>query len=168
METIRLQSGTEVLIRPIRPDDGPRIETAFDRLSPRTRYQRFLSSKPRLTKADTRYLVEVDGSDHVALVATLTGDPEQIVGVGRFIRLPTDAKTAEFAIVVLDEFQSDGLGTALLQRLTDAARDRGIERVTATLLVDNPPVHRLLARLSGEQSRRRFGPVEEIELRLAA
>lgn len=163
-----LHSDREVIIRPIRSDDGPRLQAAYERLSPQSRYQRFLTSKPRLTQADTRYLVEVDGSDHVALVATLSSDPEQIVGVGRFIRLPTDAKAAELAIAVLDQFQSEGLGTALLQRLADAAIDRGIERIQAIALADNKAAHRLLDRLSVDYSSRRLGPVEEVEFRLAA
>ncbi len=168
METLTLHSGTEVVIRPIALDDGPRLQVAFERLSPQSRYQRFLTSKPRLTTADTRYLVEVDGSDHVALVATLAADPEQIIAVGRFIRLPADAGAAELAIVVLDQFQSDGLGTALLLALVDAALDRGIKRIKAVALADNVAVHRLLDRLSGEHSQRRFGAVEELEFKLAA
>jgi protein lysine acetyltransferase len=168
MQTIRLSSGRDVVIRPIRPDDGPRLQAAHERLSAETLYRRFLGPKPRLTSADTRYLVEVDGFDHVAMVATPAGDPERIIGVGRFIRLPEDPEAAEFAIVVGDEFQSEGLGTALVERLSDAARQRGIERFTAMILADNVAVHRFFARLSAGLSSRRFGTIEEVELKLAS
>lgn len=168
MQTIRLSSGRDVVIRPIRPDGGSRLQAAHERLSPETRYRRFLGSKPKLTSADTRYLVDVDGFDHVAMVATLAGDPERIIGVGRFIRLPEDPEAAEFAIVVGDEYQSEGLGTALLERLSDAARRRGIERFTAMILADNVAVHRFFAGLSAGLSSRRFGTIEEVELELAS
>lgn len=165
---MQLKSGTNIVIRPIAPDDRRRLQAAHERLSQKTRYGRFLATKTRLTPADTRYLVDVDGFDHVALVATLADDPERIVGVGRFIRLSEGAKTAELAIVVGDHFQSEGLGTALAERLADAARERGIERFTALMMADNVAVHRLLERLSAQLSSRRSGAIDEVELELAS
>jgi len=169
MDSVRLQNGTEVGIRAIRPDDGRRLQQAYLRLSHRSQYQRFLASKPRLTPEDVRYLVEVDGLDHVALVATPIRDPDVIIGVGRFIRWQDDPTSAEFAIVVADEFHRQGLGSELLGRLRDRARRRGIERFTAMILADNIAVRRLLHRLPGELAcSQRSGPVEEIEVALAA
>lgn len=60
-----------VVIRPIRADDSERLQLSHERLSSESRYRRFMSSKPHLTAADTRYLVDVDGCDHFALVATV-------------------------------------------------------------------------------------------------
>src|SRR5436190_14465111 len=91
----RLKDGTEVLIRPIRPDDKRTLAKAHSLLSPETVQRRFLAPKPRLSSADLRYLTEVDGNDHVALVAVLAERPEWLVGVGRFVRLPEDPETAE-------------------------------------------------------------------------
>lgn len=169
MDRARLPSGREVTIRPIRGDDGARLAAAHERLSPDTRYRRFLAAKPRLTEDEIRYLTEVDGRDHVALVATAPGDPERILGVGRFIRSQDDPASAEFAIVVGDHYQRDGLGTELVTRLADAAIQRGISRFTATVLADNEAVHRLLRRLPGEfGEQRRTGAVEELSIDLAA
>jgi len=169
MDTVRLQNGTEVAIRPIRADDGPRLQQAYERLSPESRYQRFLGMKPHLSQDDVHYLVEVDGLEHVALVATPIDNPDAIIAVGRFIRMRDDPRSAEFAIVVGDQFHRQGLGTELLARLRDRARRRGIERFTATVLADNVAIHRLLGGLNGQLARNEHrGTVDEIEIELAA
>ena len=113
--------------------------------------------------------MHVDQRDHVALIATPPDDPELIIGVGRFIRDRADPETAEFAIVVGDPFQGEGLATELLRRLADAALERGITRFTATALADNEPIHRLMHRLAGQfAERRRSGSVDELTIDLAA
>lgn len=179
MESIRLRTGMEVWIRPIMPTDAHALKLAYARLSPRSKYQRFLAPKPQLSSSDTRYLTEVDGSDHHALVATLAGDPSWIIGVGRFVRLHDDPKAAEFAVVIGDPFQGEGLATELVERLATTARAGGIERFTATMLADNGPAHRLMHRLatrglkphSGEPhhaDERHDGPIDELVVDLAA
>jgi GNAT superfamily N-acetyltransferase len=169
MSRVTLRSGREVVIRPIRPDDAERLKAGYRALSPKSRYQRFLAAKPRLTEMDTRYLVDVDGVDHVALVATTASDPDWIIGVTRFVRLPEDAEVAEFAIVVGDPYQCEGLGSALLERLGEEAVQRGIRSFRATTLAENVPVHRLLSRVPGGlANERHMGMVDELEVRLAA
>src|ERR1700737_1247073 len=118
---MRLRDGTEVEIRPIRPEDRRRLQLAYSHLSPETQYRRFLTIKPSLTEADTDYLVDVDGLDHCALVAIAVDNPEWILGVARYVRLHDDPRKAEFAVVVGDPWQGQGLGTELLERLGDAA-----------------------------------------------
>ncbi len=171
MDVHVLPGGTQVAIRPIRADDGQRLRASHLRLSEESRYRRFLAAKPELTEADARYLVQVDGCDHYALVATLVGglrdDPEPIVAVARYIRLPGDPQAAEFAIVVGDLLQRQGLATELLTRLAQAAAARGVRRFTATMLSDNVAIHRLLARIgAAPPSLHRFGSVTEIEVEL--
>jgi acetyltransferase len=168
MDMVRLHDGTEVLIRPIRGDDGPRLSAAYDRLSPQSRYRRFLAVKPHLSSSEVRYLVQIDGANHVALVATLASEPEHIIGVARFVRLADDPGAAEFAVVVGDPWQREGLATQLLTRLADAARAHGIERFRATMLADNEPAHRLVQGLSPKPRLRQRGFVHELELDLAA
>jgi RimJ/RimL family protein N-acetyltransferase len=164
-----LPDGREVAIRPIRADDGDRLRASHARLSPESRYRRFLAAKPELTSADARYLVEIDGSDHFALVATAPGeDGRPIVGVARYIRIPDHPEAAEFAIVVADAYQRQGLGTALLSRLANAATARGVRSFRATTLTDNIPVHRLLARhAAAPLDERRIGEISEVEIELA-
>ncbi len=169
MDVVRLPSGRQVTIRPIRPDDGARLQAAHERLSPESKYRRFLTPKPHLTDADARYLVQVDGSDHVAFVATPPDDPDWILGVARFIRLPENPRVAEFAIVVGDDFQQEGLATMLLERLKQAAMERGIDRFMATMLANNEAAHRLVHGLAGRvASRRQLGAVNEVEVELAS
>lgn len=169
MPSFRLRSGTEVMIRPIGPDDGPALRAAYSRLSPESKYRRFLAAKPHLTSADTRYLVEVDGHDHVALVATPTDAPERIIGVARFVRHDQDPELAELAIVVADVFQHEGLGSELLERLASAAVDAGIHRLAGTMLSENRTAHRLVRRVgSGVVREIPRGPIHEIEVSLAA
>jgi RimJ/RimL family protein N-acetyltransferase len=171
VEKRKLKSGAVVAIRPIEPDDGERLAAAFARLSPDSRYRRFLSVKSRLSATETHYLIDaVDGRDHVALVATPARDPERILAVARFVRLPDDPDTAEFAIVVGDELQGQGLGTVLLQRLADEAVALGVRRFSALMLSDNVAAHRLVERLARRIPQwRRIGPaVDELEFELAA
>jgi RimJ/RimL family protein N-acetyltransferase len=168
VENVTLPSGREVQIRPIRPDDAEPLRTAYARLSPQSKYRRFLAPKPYLTSSDTRYLVHVDGHDHVALVATPTDDPAWILGVARFVRLPEDSELAELAVVVGDPFQREGLATALLARLAEAAAERGVHRFRGTMLAQNLPADRLVrGAAAGDVRVRSVGPVKELEIDLA-
>jgi acetyltransferase len=164
-----LQDGTAVEIRPIRADDKPRLAAGHARLSAESQRRRYLTAKPRLTAADLRYLTEIDGHDHVALVAVLDERPELIVAVGRFVRLAGDPEAAEFAIVVGDELQGQGLGGHLAERLAERAAAEGVKRFTATTEVDNDPAQRLIARISNHLSYdHRSGPLREVAAELAA
>lgn len=157
-----------VTIREIRVDDGERLRAAHARLSAEAQYSRFLGPKPALSEADARYLVEVDGCGHFALVATLVYDPEVIVGVARFVRLVDDPGTAEFAIVVGDPYQHRGLATEMVQELIEAARERGVERFVASVLAGNTAGLGLVRHFSaGIGEERRLGVVTEIEFDLA-
>lgn len=168
MDICTLPDGRVVTIRPIRADDELRLRQSHDRLSPESRYRRFMASKPHLSASDARYLVAVDGCDHYALVATVSEpDGEAIVAVARFVRLPHDPRTAEFALVVGDDWQRQGLGGELLGRLADAAVARGVESFCATVLADNLGIRRLIDRLAGGPvRRRRDGNVFEVEFDL--
>ncbi|MFN8174607.1 MAG: GNAT family N-acetyltransferase [Solirubrobacteraceae bacterium] len=145
---VTLRNGESARIRPIRPDDKPRLERGFARLSDESIRRRFLAPKDHLSQADLAYLTEVDGRDHVALVAVLDSAPDGLAGVGRFIRDPEHPDQAEFAIVVADDLHGHGLGSALAERLAAEARARGIRRFTATVLADNEAVRRLVSRIS--------------------
>jgi RimJ/RimL family protein N-acetyltransferase len=139
-----LSDGTRVLIRPVAPGDKPRLAAAMGHLSAESARRRFLAAKPSLSAAELRYLTEVDGSDHIALVAVPVDDPERIAGVARCVRVAPGAATAEFAIVVGDPLQGLGLGTALTRALGAAAARAGIRRFSATTLAGNVAVERLI------------------------
>lgn len=163
-----LPDGRIAVIRPIRPDDREPLRLSHERLSPQTRFRRFMSAKPHLSRADARYLADIDGRDHYALVATAARPGgEDIVAVARFVRLTDDPQTAEFAVVVNDAWQRQGLGRELMGRLADAAVTRGIRRFCAVILVDNLAIRRVIEDLAaGPVRRRRDGSALEVEFPL--
>ncbi|MGA2015123.1 MAG: GNAT family N-acetyltransferase [Solirubrobacteraceae bacterium] len=170
MDVFALRDGRIVTIRQIRADDGERLRASHERLSPESQYGRFMSSKPQLTGADTRYLVDVDGHDHLALVATVTeSDDEAIVAVARCVRVRPGSTTAEFAIVVGDDYQRLGLARELMARLAGAATEHGVRRFRATAFADNLAIHRVIVRVAvGEPDYQRLGPITEVEFDLPA
>ena len=84
---LALPDGTNVLIRPIAPEDKPLLVEGLRRLSPEAAFRRFLSPKVSFSAAELRYLTEVDGHDHVALIAVRLDDPNRLVAVARYVRL---------------------------------------------------------------------------------
>ena len=140
-----LPDGTQILIRPIQASDKARLSAALGRLSQKTIQRRFLAAKPRLSSSELRYLTEVDGHDHIALVAVLAAEPNSIAAVARCVRIPGTPDTAEFAIVVGDPLQGRGLGSLLARELATTARAAGIRRFSATMAGENVAVRRLIA-----------------------
>jgi RimJ/RimL family protein N-acetyltransferase len=162
------RTGQRLAFRYIRPDDKERLATAFGRLSPESQYKRFLAAKPRLTASELRYLTELDGFDHVAVLAVLADDPDAIVAVGRFVRLRDLPDTAEVAIVVGDAHQGQGLGRELGRRLADEARARSVKRFTATMLGENVAAHRLFHAISDRLEGRVEGGTRVVTAEIAA
>ena len=142
---LRLESGRRFEIRAIRRDDKDLLAAGFRLLSDETRRLRFLGPKPRLSQSELRYLTEVDGRDHVALVVVEHEHPTHIAGVGRFVRDTERPDTAEFAIVVGDAYQGHGMGKALAAALVAEARERGILRFKALTEASNVPAQKLIA-----------------------
>jgi RimJ/RimL family protein N-acetyltransferase len=169
IRTVTLANGLRVLVRPIRPDDKAELQRGMGLMSAETIRKRFLAAKPRLTSSELRYFTEVDNHDHIALVAVETHFPHHIVGVARAVRDLHEPDLAEWAIVIADPLQGLGLGSRMIEMLADAAKAVGIRRFTATMLTDNEPVHRLLARITDRLERdERHGPTHEVVIGLAA
>jgi GNAT superfamily N-acetyltransferase len=120
----------------IAPEDKPLLAASFERLGEESRYRRFFTSKEELSAAELDYLVDVDHSDHEAIIAIdeLSG---QAVGIARYVRSNDDAEIAELAVTVIDDWQGRGLGHVLLTRLTDRARQEGVRRFSAMVLGQN-------------------------------
>jgi RimJ/RimL family protein N-acetyltransferase len=166
----RLPDGVPILIRPIRADDKRMLEDGLRQLSDESVHRRFLTPKRGFSRSELRYLTEVDGRDHVALVAEYPGDPvRRLIAVSRFVRLADDPEAADVAIVVADAWQRRGVGSALTGELAAEATRLGIRRFTATMTSDNVPALRLMAKLTNELTRRHAGfGVDELVLPLAA
>jgi RimJ/RimL family protein N-acetyltransferase len=160
-----LRDGTRAHLRTIEPEDRDAIAAGFGELSDESRYRRFLSPVPRLTASTLRYLTEVDHHDHEAVVAiSPDGEP---MGVARYVRADPDGDSAEVAVTVVDRWQGRGLGTALLARLTERAREEGVKRFTATALATNNDMIDLLQNLGATESGPASGGVVEMRVALA-
>ena len=165
---IRLSDGTEVVVRRIRADDKPLLADALGRLSDASVRGRFLAPKPRFTARELRYLTELDFCDHYAVVATPRERPGVIIGTARWVRDEHDPRRAEAAITIADHLQGQGLGTQLGHVIADAAKVRGVQHFTATMLSDNAASHRLFASISARLEVHHDGATDELVAQLAA
>ncbi len=147
--TERLADGGQVRLRPIVPDDKERLIAGLRRMSPHSRYLRFLADLNDLTDEQLRYLTEVDYDDHFAWVAE---DPEtgEGVGVARYVRLPDEPTEAEAAVAVIDDYQGRGIGRLLLRRLAETAREHGIDRFRGYISAENVKLLEALDRRDAE------------------
>ncbi|MFN8159473.1 MAG: GNAT family N-acetyltransferase [Solirubrobacterales bacterium] len=147
---LALPGGERIGVRPIGPADKRRLSQAFERLSPESRYRRFFAPLTSLSAQDLAYLTEVDHHDHEALVGIDPCDGS-IVGVARFVRTDEPAE-AEVAVVVADPWQGLGVGTALLERLVERAREEGVGSFVALVLSDNEEALEMFRNLAPDSS----------------
>jgi GNAT superfamily N-acetyltransferase len=128
-----LRDGGTVLVRPIRPEDGPALVRFHSDLSAESVYLRYFSPHPRLSDTEITFFTTVDYPWRLALVALL-GD--EIVGVARY-EGKAGSLDAEVALVIQDLHQGRGIGTVLLEWLADAAGEAGLTEFYATTLREN-------------------------------
>jgi len=141
-----------VHLRPIEPDDFEREREFVEGLSPHTSYQRLMSVR-RPTMDELFRWTHIDPSREGAVVATVMIDGrERQVGVARYV-MEGDHGEAEFAIVLADGWQGQGLGARLLSALIDLARQSGVRRLFGTTLSENNAMRALGHRLGFRQSR---------------
>lgn len=159
---VALKDGTRVHLRPIRPEDAPRLGALHDRLSRHTAYQRFFTVMKRLPPDWARILATVDYRRRLALVVEFeTVSGFDLIAVGRYE--PTDEPdTAEVAFVVQDGWQGKGLGTLLFPEVLRAATERGVRRFRAWVLADNRRMLDLIARFGSIKERKTEQGVTEI------
>jgi acetyltransferase len=133
----QLNDGTNITIRPIRPEDAE-IEQAFIRgLSAESKYFRFMNSIHELSLEMLVRFTQIDYHNEMALVAIHEGaEGEEEIGVARYMTNP-DKKTCEFAIVVSDKWQGKGIARLLMQKLIDIARNRSLEIMEGQVLANN-------------------------------
>ena len=144
-QVVVLRNGASVRLRPISPDDAPRLVALCHRLSPRTVYQRFFSPR-RLRPEEAHALAHIDYRERMALVAEVdTGQEPDLVGVARY-GPAAEAATADIGLVVEDGWQGLGLGPILLEELLQAGAQSGIHEFSADVLTENRRALRLLAR----------------------
>jgi acetyltransferase len=148
----KMTDGTEVALRPIRPDDESLMKQFHETLSDRTVYMRYFCSLALRSRVEHERLVRichVDGNREAALVVDLKDEltgQHHILGVGRLIKLDT-GNEGEVAILVSDRYQKHGLGTELLRRVVQIARDQKLCRLSGELLRDNLIIQIMVKRL---------------------
>jgi GNAT superfamily N-acetyltransferase len=143
--TVTLRDGAQVHVRPIRPDDEPRLVDLYSRLSQDTRYQRFFSVMQRLPPDWAHFLANVDYKRRFAIVVEQPGDPA-LIAVGRYEPSGDDPALAELAVVVQDGWQGKGIGSVLMDGLLREAASHGITRFRAYVLGQNRRMLELLRR----------------------
>src|SRR5262245_60668986 len=159
-------NGPELRIRPLRWCDVRPVRDLYDRLSPRSRYLRFLSPMPRLPEPLLNSLACIDSRRRFALLAEVrTVDGHEVVAVGNYVA--TDNRTVELGLVVGDEWQQQGIGTALAMNLLMAAEARGFDRFVAHVLGDNDAVKRLLKHVAVVSTRTQHGVSEVTFVRVS-
>ena len=144
-QVVVLRNGASVRLRPIHPDDAPRLMALCHRLSPRTVYQRFFSAR-RLRPEEADAFANVDYRERMAVVAEVdTGQELDLIGVARY-GPAEEAATADIGLVVEDGWQGLGLGAMLLEEILQAGARQGIRHFRADVLTENRRALRLLAR----------------------
>lgn len=161
---IAVADGARVWVRALEPSDRDALARAFERLSERSRTQRFLGPKRQLTDRDLTRLSNIDHVRHEALVAIDPADGS-IMGVARYCKWPGRDRVAELAGEVVDDWQGCGVGGELLARIIERARANDIHKLTASAFSDNAPALALLRRTGFTTTRRCYG-VSELQLEL--
>jgi GNAT superfamily N-acetyltransferase len=135
----KMRDGRSVTIRALKPEDRSAMLSAVGRVSAQSLYRRFFGPKRGFSEKEVDYFVNVDFINHVALVASVKeGEDDTVIGAGRYI--VTQPGPAEVAFAIVDEYQGQGIGSALLRHLVLIGRESGIRQLAAEVLPENAPM----------------------------
>ena len=136
-KSIEAKDSQSIFIRPVRPSDAGQMIDLFDDLSPKTVYLRFFSPIKKISRSLLIRLTQIDYDREIALVA-FSGQPgaRKIIGVARIIFNPGTSE-AEFAIVVADRWQGQGVGIQLLHHALTCSKKYGIQTVWGSVISTN-------------------------------
>lgn len=165
----QLANGTDVVIRPIRPEDA-QIEQAFvQNLSAESKYFRFMQTMDELSPAMLARFTQIDYDQEMALIVVVKeGTPEaHVLGVARYITNP-DRRSCEFALTIADGMQRQGIGRELMRRLMTLARDRNIEVMEGEVLSNNTKMIALCTRLGFRIARTEDTEIVKVRRHLSA
>lgn len=148
--TWRLQDGTNVSIRTVSINDGPLLQEFVRNLSAQSRYQRFFYPLQELTTAMLDRFTQSDPHTAMTLLAVIRQNGrERALAMAQYA-VNADPHCCDFGVVVADEWQGEGIGTRLMQRLIGVARSAGIIHFEGDLLPSNAPMQHLMAKLDFE------------------
>jgi GNAT superfamily N-acetyltransferase len=163
VETLR--DGRRVEIRALRPQDRDGLLAAVGRASAQSLYRRFFAVRRSFSDKEIDYFSNVDFVDHVALVAVAEEDgrPAIVAGARYVVSQPGEA---EVAFAVVDAYQGQGLGGALMRHLAGIARDAGLAELTAEVLAENAAMLKVFAKCGLPLTTKRESDVVHVTLRL--
>jgi acetyltransferase len=161
----RLKDGTEVTLRPIRPEDEPKELEFIRGLSTQTSRFRFFQIIKDLPHEALVRFCNIDYDREMAFIAEKRdGDRRTEIGVSRLILEPNKTR-GEFAVVVADEFQGKGLGIKLVDMLIDVAREKSVEAIYGIVMSENVKMISLCEKLGFSARREQDSVVVELKLR---
>jgi RimJ/RimL family protein N-acetyltransferase len=138
-----LRNGRSIQIRALRASDRTDLVSAVGRTSARSLYRRFFGLKRYFSEKEMAFFLNVDFTNHVALVAIMReGGRRAIIGGGRYVVIRPG--TAEVAFTVVDQYQGQGIGAALMRHIAILARDAGLTELIAEVLPENTPMLKVL------------------------
>jgi acetyltransferase len=143
----QMADGTDITIRPIRPEDAEMVQAFVRGLSEETRYMRYMNSMQELSYSMLVRFTQIDYSREMALIAVSNDSGQEVnLGVARFSFNP-DGESCEFALVIADEMHGRGLGQKLMTELMGAARAKGLKVMEGDVLRSNADMLHLMDRL---------------------
>jgi RimJ/RimL family protein N-acetyltransferase/acyl CoA:acetate/3-ketoacid CoA transferase beta subunit len=132
-----LRDGTEIFFRPVKPTDETALSEMLYSLSEESVKTRYFTHTMRFPHKDVQQITNIDYQQNLSIVGTVPGVPrEQIVAIAQYF-LDPKTQAAEVAFIVQDEWQKKGMGTFLLEYLTQIAKKRGVRRFYAKVLPNN-------------------------------
>jgi RimJ/RimL family protein N-acetyltransferase len=163
VETLR--DGRKIEIRALKSNDRAGLIAAVERVSTQSLYRRFFGVKRTFSEKEIAFFVNIDFVEHVALVAVAAeGGQCKIVGGGRYVVVRPG--TAEVAFAVIDEYQGQGIGLALMRHLFTLARAAGLKEFIAEVLPDNTAMLKVFEKCGLELRKKRDRQVVYITLQL--
>jgi RimJ/RimL family protein N-acetyltransferase len=160
-----LRDGRHVEIRALRHEDRTGLEDAVKRASAESLRRRFFSVRRHFSEREIEFFSNIDFVGHVALVvvARENGGPH-IVGGGRYIVV--EPGRAEVAFAVIDEYQAQGIGAALMRHLAAIARDAGLKELIAEVLPENTAMLKVFRKTGLHSTMRREADITHVTLQL--
>jgi RimJ/RimL family protein N-acetyltransferase len=161
-----LRNGQLVQIRSQRPTDRKELEVALARMSDESLRSRFFGARRHFSEKEAEHFLDIDFVNHVALVAVADENGKQaIVGAGRYVVVQPGQ--AELAFGVVDQYQGQGLGAALMRELVAIARQAGISELVADVLSTNLAMLKVFEKSGLQMMTTREGSVVHVTLKCA-